>query len=98
MVKICGIMLLVGSVVRVPTPWWTTTQSYWLPISKFLQVSNFYKGLKVFTTKRVGVSDAAGRAKRITKIMGNTTVGDTTRPDMDCGEIVSIAPTAAEEV
>ena len=79
MVKICGIMLLVGSVVRVPTPWWTTTQSYWLPISKFLQALNVYNASKVFTTKRVGVSDAAGRAKRMTKMMGNTTMGDTTR-------------------
>ena len=86
MVKICSLMLLVGLVVRVPTPWWTTTQSYWLPISKFLLALNGYNALKVFTTKRVGVN-----------LRGNTTTGST-RPDTTGGELVSIAPTAAEGV
>ena len=94
LVKICAIMMLVGLVVRVPTPWWTTTQSYWLPISKFLLALNAYNALKVFTTKRVGVN---GRVRRMTNTMGNTTLGDT-RPDTTGGELVSIAPAAAEEV
>ena len=104
MVKICGIMLLVGLVVRVPAPWWTATQSYWLPISKCLQAINVYKASRVFTTTRV---DAVGRVRRMTSsrrmtnttgntttgsTMGNTTMGST-HPDMTGGPTASVSPT-----
>ena len=93
-VKTCGIMLLVGLVVRVPTPWWTITQSYWLPISKCLQALNAYKSYRVFTTKRV----TSMISLRMTTPHGRTTTTGSTRPDMTGGELASIAPTAAEGV
>ena len=93
-VKTCGIMILVGLVVRVPTPWWTITQSYWLPISKCLQALNAYKSYRVFTTKRV----TSMISLRMTTPHGRTTTTGSTRPDMTGGELASIAPTAAEGV
>ena len=83
LVRNCFVMLFVGLVVRVPTPWWTATQSYWLPISKCLQAINVYRALRVFTTKRVTAMTSRG---------GDATTGST-RPDMTGGELVSIAPT-----
>ena len=95
-VRVFSILLLVGLVVRVPTPWWTATQTYWLPIAKLFQARNVYKNMRILTTKRVGVSDAVGRVRTMANRRQHTT--GSTRPDTAGGDLVSIAPTAAEKV
>ena len=92
-VRISCIMLLVGLVVRVPTPWWTATQSYWLPMSKCLQAINIYNASRVYTTKRVS-SMITLSSQKASRRIGATTTGST-RPDTT--ELVSIVPKKTAE-